>query len=259
MRSFSVDHGWYSDITLDGDYCALIRDEYIIVNGTIIGLPFVESIGKVENVLFLVMKRWNGQILLAGQGNITDFCWLYRDNAWKALDLTFGTFPCAFGVDSLYFVCANNQYRIYYLDDDRVAGPVNRIIGSQGIHYIDWSQSIDGIVTGDSTYGPAPYNLSQWTSRDNLTLGQSHDDDRDDGLGLLYPTYYKFINGPVNFIRYYRSVNDLAFCCVNQPENYSTFYWMTLGEFKSFPVSKEIIDVGKAAGPINSSCNGKKN
>ena len=252
MRTYTQVGSWYGDNTLAGDYVANVLDSHVTVNGNIVNLP-----EGGFNTLFLVCKRWGSQILLACQAD--DRNWLYKDGKWKDLGRSFATFPCAFGPGELFFVCGPNQYRVYDLASDTISpaldeSPIAKALGSQGIRYIDYNQSPDGIVTGDSSYGPRPYNLSQWTARDNVVFGQSQDDNLDNGIGyVLGGDKYLVEQGHTTFIRYTRQGNNLAITFVKLQEKQTVFYWFSLdelingwtgpdGKHKSFPIFKDKID-----------------
>ncbi len=245
-------NGWYGDATLEGDYVSLHRDSHISVNGLRLELP-VGQYGK-ENVLFLVCLKFQGQILIAGQGQIGDNGsgnWLYKDGEWKIVSGSFATFSCAFSSTFLYLVCGNNQYIIYDLLTDSLSAPINRQIGSNGIRYIDFAQSPDGIVTGDSTYGPQPYNISQWTQKSDIVIGQSYID----GCVALYGQYYKLEPGDTQFIRFKRDNNNqICISIVKMLENSTVFYWMDVADIKQFPVegyNKPFPLINGTKGPVH--------
>lgn len=240
--------GWYGDNTIEGDCVSLHKNSHIILNGTRVELP--TSIYGKENILQLVAIRWQGQVLIAGQGQVGDKGsgnWLYIDGAWKNFPESFGTFACAFGTDSLYLVSGNNFYRVY----DLISGTLSpnlipRQIGSQGIRYIDFRQSYDGIVTGDATYGPNPYELSQWTLRDDLVFGQSYIDGCISWLLGEVDLSGKVIKrkiepGDCQFIRLHRFGNNICVSIVKQVELTTVFYWMTVEDLKLFPPIVDII------------------
>lgn len=243
---------WYGDCTLEGDYISLIRDSHIEINDNRIELP-VGPWGK-ENILQLVAIRWNGQILIAGQGQVGDKGsgnWLYKDEKWNLLTISFATFPCAFSSDSLYLVVGPNLYRIYDLLTGQLSAPISRTIGSNGIRYINFSQSSDGIVTGDSTYGPGLYNLSQYTKQDGLVIGQSY---IDGCVAFLGDIRYKLEDGDTQFIRFHRRGNDIAIAIVKMLELKTVFYWMTVDELKQFPITRDSDKpIEKQPGPVHMS------
>lgn len=235
IRTKTEPTGWYGDCNVEGDNVSLYIGSHVSVNGNRIELP-INNRDEKENVLFLIMQRWNLEILLAGQGQVGDRgsgTWLYKNNKWNLIAGSFGTYPVAFSNHSLYLVTGNNQYKVYDLASDTITETIPRQIGSGGIRYIDFSQSIDGIVTGDETYGPAPYNLSQWILRSPVVLGQSY---IDGCIALLDNIRYKIESGSCQFLRFYIKDNRVAITIVNQPENKTIFYWMNVEDIKTFPV-----------------------
>jgi hypothetical protein len=248
MRKWIEDGGWYGDNTLEGDYVSVVGhiengkfvSDYISVNGTKLSFPPEQS-----SLLFIVCKRFNNQLLIAGQGQ--EFSnWLWKDNEWREISPSFATFPCAFGASILYSVCGNNLYVTIDLESGSISKPIGRQIGSNGIRYINFYQSPDGIVTGDRTYGPTPYNLSQWSQDGDLILGQSYID----GAIVQYGANHLIESGDTQFLRLHRSLDGKNFCCaiVKMLENSTVFYWSTLDELiKNFP----IVEVDKKPGPIN--------
>ncbi len=233
--------GWYADCTLEGDTVVLFRDSHIEINGEIIDLPPNQS-----NLLQLVCTRWNGQVLVAGQGQSFNN-WLWRDDKWNDLGPSFATFVCAFGADYLYCVVGPNQYVSFDLNTLEKTPVIPRAIGVNGIRYIDFGQSIDGIVTGDSTYGPIPYNISQWTKRDDVVCGQSYID----GCVALYFGQYRLIEpGDTQFIRFKKSSNKICLAIVKMEEVSSVFYWMDVEDLTNFPIQQGNGDPDNMPGPI---------
>ena len=239
MRRYTDRGGWYGDVSLDGTRVSLHRDSHIVVGSfefdtTRIELP-TGQFGK-ENLVQMVACKFNGQLFIAGQGQVGDKGsgnWLYEDGKWRVISPSFGTFACCFGDSTLYLVVGPNQYRIYNLKTRQLTSSINRQLGAQGIRYIDFSQSFDGIVTSDSTYGPAPYNLSQWILRsdiDDVVLGQSYVDGAIAKIIATNTNDYKIEPGDCQFLRMYRNVNNLAVCIVKMLEVSTVFYWMTVEE-----------------------------
>lgn len=228
--------GWYGDITIEGDIVTLYRDSHIEVNGNRVELP-ISSFGK-ENILQLVCKRWNGQVLIAGQGQYTGN-WFYRDGKWKIVSTSFGTFACAFSSNALYLVIDNNLYCLLDLASGLMGRTIVRSIGVNGIRYIDFSQSPDGIVTGDATYGPNPYNLSQWTMQSDYMYGQSNvvvGQSYIDGAIALYKERYLIEKGDTQFIRFHREGNVLTIAIVKMLELKTVYYQMITEELVQFPI-----------------------
>lgn len=228
--------GWYGDCTLEGDYVSLHRDQFIIVNGDKIELPG-------ENVLFLVCKNYNNQILLAGQGHLSGKTWLYRDNQWWSIGQSFATFPCAFGASALYFVSSANRYRTYDLQTGIVSDEISRVIGSNGIHYIDFSQSVDGIVTGDNVYYSPNYQLSEYTKRGDVLVGQNHEEP--EGAIAFYGQRYRVEKGNCRFIRFYREANRICLAIVRPDDPSTVFYWMETSDLKLFPLADKAKEIPK--------------
>lgn len=246
IRKHVESNGWYGDSTLEGDYVSLIRDSHIVVNGSRVELPPGQS-----NLLFLVCIRYNGQILIAGQGQSYSN-WLYKDAIWHDLGPSFATFTCAFGSNNLYLVVGPNQYRVLNLDTMLMGDVIARAIGSNGIRYIDFSQSFDGIVTGDSTYGPQPYNLSQWclrqdkVSNEDVVFGQSY---IDGAVALYNSTNYLIEPGDTQFLRFYHNWDQVCFTIVKMLEKSTVFYWMDVADLKTFPI--QFTADQKIPGPIS--------
>lgn len=248
MRRLVRTPGWYGDCTLEGDDVYLVRDSHLVVNGNSLSLPPRQS-----NLLQLVTIRYNGQIIIAGQGQSYSN-WLWKDNKWTDLGPSFATFSCAFGADNLYFVCGPNQYRVLSLVDNSISPIIGRAIGSNGIRYIDFEQSPDGIITGDATYGPQPFNMAQWSRYQDSILGQSYID----GALVQYgSTRYMIEPGDTQFLRLHRSGNSLAIAIVKMPESSTVFYWMTLDELKEFPI--QFTADQKVPGPVVNSSTTVKN
>ena len=236
MRIIPRNGAWYSDSTLEGDDVNLYGDSHIEVNlfdgsKKRIELPFTNN-----NILQLTCYRWKNEVLIAGMGHRDDCAWLFKNNKWTNLGKTCNTYTCAFGDGNLYYVVGLNQYRILDLETETSGPIINREIGSNGIRYISFPQSSDGIVTGDSTYGPAPYELSEFTSLQDTILGQSWKNDRDDLIGLvLGDTYHKLYDGRCKFVRFKRLGKNLAITTVNESKKESVHFWMTVDELISFP------------------------
>lgn len=251
MRTLVEDGGWYGDNDLQGNYVSLHRDSHLVINGTRIELP-IGQWGK-ENLVQLVSLSWRGDILVAGQGQVGDRGsgnWLWKDGKWKLLGPSFGTFSCAFDVSSLYVVCGINLYQLYDLEGNKLSNTISRIIGANGIRYIDFSRSLDGIVTGDYTYGPSPYNLSQWIAINDLVIGQSY---IDGCIALRKNIQYKIENGDTQFLRLHYDGKNVAITIVKMLENRTVFYWFPIEELDhQFPILNPPL-VEKEKGPTNSS------
>lgn len=225
MKTDSIINGWYSDLSLQGDKVSLIRDSHIVLNGEAILLPG-------ENVLYLTMKNVNGVIYLSGQGHITGDCLLWDSvtKVWRGIGSTFGFNPCAFSdiAANLFVVTGNNVYGIYDLLSKNWSPLQSMQIGSQGFRYV--KQGIP--ITGDSTYGPGPYDLAQYVElQSGLAIGQSYID----GCVASYGQRYKILSGDAQFIRAYIQGNNIVFCIVVPGIN-AYFYWMTLDELRTFPL-----------------------
>lgn len=234
------DGGWYGDCNLDMDNVSLHPNSHLMINGNRIELP-VNAQGQKENVLFTVLKRWNFDILIAGQGQVGDKGsgnWLYKGGKWNLVSGSFGVYPCAFSDSSLYLIVGPNQYVVYDLASDSKTEPISRAVGSQGIRYIDFSQSVDGIVTGDETYGPGIYNLSQWIRRFDTVLGQSYTG----GAVALVNKIRRVIEpGDCQFLRFYEKDNKIAITIVKQVEKKTIFLWMESSDLLTFPLDTIII------------------
>lgn len=243
MKTWVEDGGWYGDNTLQRDYVSLHRDSHIVCNGKRIELPPGQS-----NLLQLVCLNWRGQVLIAGQGQKNNN-WLWKDNKWIDLGPSFGTFSCTFGPSNLYIVCGNNLYYLYDLEADKKSNSISRVIGANGIRYINFNQALDGIITGDRTYGPSPYNLSQWTSYQDLVLGQSY---IDGAVLIRNGIQYKIESGDTEFLRLHYDGFNIAISIVKMLENRTVFYWFDINELNQFQILNPP-PVEKEKGPVNNS------
>lgn len=228
--------GWYGDCDLEGNYVSLHRDSHLSVNGTKLDLP-VGPWGK-ENLVQLVIKKFKGQILIAGQGQVGDKGsgnWLFFNNNWRLLTNSFGTFACAFDPnrDYLYLVVAPNTYKFFDLNTETFSVPISRQLGAQGIRYINFQQSpVDGIVTGDETYGPTPYTLAQWSELGKLVIGQGYNG----GAICQYNDRRVLEPGDCQFLHLKGRDDQFCLPIVKMLEITTVFYWMTLDELKNFPL-----------------------
>src|SRR5215471_16723626 len=197
--------GWYSDITIDGDTTSLIRDQHIIFNGRIIQLP------ENENVLYLTMKRWKDVLFLAGQGNRSGKCWLWNSGSetWYSPCSTFGVNPCVFDYAGfLLVVIGPTQFVSFDLTSGMLSSPLPKQDGSQGFRYVD--PVTNQPVTGEATYGPAPYNLAQFTDLGQYVIGQSY---IDGAVALYQGEHYQVEPGnDCQFIRAYIEQDSICFC-----------------------------------------------
>jgi hypothetical protein len=231
--------GWYGDCDAKGNYVSLHRDSHLIINGNRIELPIVN--GVKDNILQLVMKEWNGQILIAGQSHQGLGNYLYKDGKWKIVSPSFATWPCAFSSNSLYLVSGPNQYIVYDLLTGLTTAPISRKIGVNGIRYINFDQSVDGIVTGDETYGSKILKMAQWIKNNQLYVGQSYID----GCILLddiAKVYHLVDHGDCEFIRFYQDGNLLAVTIVKPQIPSTSFYWFNTSEINEFAVvSQDVV------------------
>jgi len=232
IKRTEVLNGFYGDSDVNGNFCANVVKSYnplvfdhINLNSNKINLP------DGEGVLNIRLLSFNNIIYLAGQGHDTGRNLLYNSvtNKWITTSgVSFSVAPNAFFTNSLYIMPGPNSYQVYDLASSGAGALVPRTIGSQGIRYIDFSQSPDGIVTGDSTYGPGAYEVAEWTLLTDVVVGQSYVDGCTI-VDLQKNKRYQLEPGNCRFLHPHRFSNQFAIP-ISKTDR-CVFYWLTLDDF----------------------------
>lgn len=191
---------WYGECETDGSWAGLVPNQHVLTNERQIDLT------PEGNPLYL---RKRGK-MLAGQGGNDGQThnWKWDGNQWVQLGWSYGVNTVAF---------------------DPAGNVVENIpaYGSQGIRWIDEA----GVHTSDQTYGPGEFNLSQFTTHGDITVGQSYDDG---AIAVVNGKRYLLHPGYTVFIRFNRDGDNLAISIVTPAG--LVLMWLTKDELLALPV-----------------------
>jgi hypothetical protein len=141
-------------------------------HGAVMEAGFIDtSDGRVEwpgeGLLRLDGVRFNGQLVMAGEGHESGHAWLRINGKWKEMGPTHGVECCAFSDTALYIAISGDTYkRVDLATLTETTHPL--ALGSQGIRYVDGETPI----AGDATIG---FNPAEFTVRGDVTAGQGHE------------------------------------------------------------------------------------
>lgn len=220
MTRIAQESGWYCDLTVKGQWCALIRDSRVVTSAGDVPLT------PAGNPLFLRMLMRDGVMYLAGQGHQDGAAWLWDGDRWFAVtSATNGQKVVAFGPAGLYVATSPHTVDLYDLEGEHIHTlPISP--GSGGIQFV----TDDGrVVLGDETYGrgpDVPPGVAEWSQIGDVTIGGGYTGGAIVNRRLLEP-------GDCYFIHAYRDGDQLAFSMVTPRA--SVFHWLTVQDLERLP------------------------